>query len=165
MTDAVNLQLGEDGVLLAVMELPGRPMNVVGDALMQGIAQAVERMADPAVKGLVKKAAEASAKTARKAAPAKKSAAAPAGNGRKGWLGGRQGDVLDKWYGEFAAAAGGTTAGPPFFSAYPVGRAPPPHLPPLLPPLSGPNRKLFLPGGLLDPADVPAYLSGTLAGE
>ncbi len=53
MTDAVTLQLGEDGVLLAVMDLPGRPMNVVGDALMLGIAQAVERMADPAVKGLV----------------------------------------------------------------------------------------------------------------
>lgn len=53
MTHAVNLQLGEDGVLLAVMDLPGRPMNVVGDALMQGIAQAVDRMVDPAVKGLV----------------------------------------------------------------------------------------------------------------
>ena len=53
MSDAVKLQLGEDGVLLAVMDLPGRPMNVVGDALMHGIAQAVERMADPAVKGLV----------------------------------------------------------------------------------------------------------------
>jgi len=53
MSDAVKLQLGEDGVLLAVMDLPGRPMNVVGDALMQGIAQAVDRLADPDVKGLV----------------------------------------------------------------------------------------------------------------
>ena len=53
MTEAVTLQLGEDGVLLAVMDLPGRPMNVVGDALMQGIARAVDRLADPAVKGLV----------------------------------------------------------------------------------------------------------------
>ena len=53
MSDAVTFQLGEDGVLLAVMDLTGRPMNVVGDALMQGIAQAVDKLADPAVKGLV----------------------------------------------------------------------------------------------------------------
>jgi 3-hydroxyacyl-CoA dehydrogenase/enoyl-CoA hydratase/3-hydroxybutyryl-CoA epimerase len=59
MSDAVTFQLGEDGVLLAVMDLPGRPMNVVGDALMQGIAKAVERMADPAVKGLVLTSAKA----------------------------------------------------------------------------------------------------------
>ena len=31
--------------------------------------------------------------------------------------------------------------------------------------LTGPDRKLFLPSGLLDPTDVPAYLNGTLAGE
>jgi 3-hydroxyacyl-CoA dehydrogenase/enoyl-CoA hydratase/3-hydroxybutyryl-CoA epimerase len=53
MSDAVSLQLGEDGVLVAQMNLPGRPMNVVGDALMQGLDQAVQRLADPAVKGLV----------------------------------------------------------------------------------------------------------------
>jgi len=29
----------------------------------------------------------------------------------------------------------------------------------------GPSRNLFLPGGLLDPADVPAYLNGELAGD
>ena len=29
----------------------------------------------------------------------------------------------------------------------------------------GPDRKLFLPGGLLDPSEVPDYLDGTLAGE
>lgn len=29
----------------------------------------------------------------------------------------------------------------------------------------GPDRKLFLPGGLLDAADVPDYLDGSLAGE
>ena len=29
----------------------------------------------------------------------------------------------------------------------------------------GPDRKLYLPSGLLDPSDVPAYLNGTLAGE
>ena len=31
---------------------------------------------------------------------------------------------------------------------------------------SGPNRRLYLPAGLLDPnADVPSYLDGTLAGD
>ena len=29
----------------------------------------------------------------------------------------------------------------------------------------GPDRKLFLPGGLLDPSEVPAYLDGSLPGE
>merc|ERR1711966_18692 len=29
----------------------------------------------------------------------------------------------------------------------------------------GPDRKLYLPGGLLDPADIPDYLSGELAGD
>ncbi|MCC7152000.1 MAG: enoyl-CoA hydratase/isomerase family protein [Rubrivivax sp.] len=53
MDKAVDLQLGEDGVLVATMDLPGRPMNVVGEALLQGIAAACERLADPAVKGLV----------------------------------------------------------------------------------------------------------------
>ena len=50
---AVQLHVGDDGILVATMDLPGRPMNVVGDELMLGIAQAVERLADPAVKGLV----------------------------------------------------------------------------------------------------------------
>ena len=53
MSDAVTLKLGDDGILVATMDLPGRPMNVVGDALMEGIAAAVEKLADPAVKGLV----------------------------------------------------------------------------------------------------------------
>jgi enoyl-CoA hydratase/carnithine racemase len=35
------------------MNLPGRPMNVVGDELMEGIAAAMEKLADPAVKGLI----------------------------------------------------------------------------------------------------------------
>ncbi|MBL8361746.1 MAG: enoyl-CoA hydratase/isomerase family protein [Rubrivivax sp.] len=52
-TSAVNLELGGDGILVATMNLPGRPMNVVGDALMEGIQAAVERLADPAVKGLI----------------------------------------------------------------------------------------------------------------
>ena len=53
MNDAVNLTLGDDGILVATMDLPGRPMNVVGDTLMAGIAAAVDRLADPAVKGLI----------------------------------------------------------------------------------------------------------------
>jgi 3-hydroxyacyl-CoA dehydrogenase/enoyl-CoA hydratase/3-hydroxybutyryl-CoA epimerase len=54
MSDAVTLNLGDDGILVATMNLPGRPMNVVGDTLMAGIAEATERLAtDPAVKGLI----------------------------------------------------------------------------------------------------------------
>jgi 3-hydroxyacyl-CoA dehydrogenase/enoyl-CoA hydratase/3-hydroxybutyryl-CoA epimerase len=53
MSNAVELTLGDDGILVATMDLPGRPMNVVGDLLMQGIAAAVEKLADPAVKGLI----------------------------------------------------------------------------------------------------------------
>ena len=34
MNDAVTLTLGDDGVLVATMDLAGRPMNVVGDTLM-----------------------------------------------------------------------------------------------------------------------------------
>jgi 3-hydroxyacyl-CoA dehydrogenase/enoyl-CoA hydratase/3-hydroxybutyryl-CoA epimerase len=50
---AVSLDVGDDGILVATMNLPGRPMNVVGDKLMEGIAAAVDRLADPAVKGMV----------------------------------------------------------------------------------------------------------------
>jgi 3-hydroxyacyl-CoA dehydrogenase/enoyl-CoA hydratase/3-hydroxybutyryl-CoA epimerase len=50
---AVKLELGDDGILVATMDLAGRTMNVVGDTLMDGIAAAVERLADPAVKGLI----------------------------------------------------------------------------------------------------------------
>jgi enoyl-CoA hydratase/carnithine racemase len=53
MSDAVKLNLGDDGILVATMDLPGRPMNVVGDTLMEGIAAAAEKLADPAVKGLI----------------------------------------------------------------------------------------------------------------
>jgi 3-hydroxyacyl-CoA dehydrogenase/enoyl-CoA hydratase/3-hydroxybutyryl-CoA epimerase len=51
--NAVTLHVGSDGILVATMALPGRPMNVVGDLLMAGIAEAVDRLADPAVTGLV----------------------------------------------------------------------------------------------------------------
>jgi len=50
---AIQLTLGDDGILVAAMDLAGRPMNVVGDVLMEGIAAAVEKLADPAVKGLI----------------------------------------------------------------------------------------------------------------
>ena len=50
---AVNLTLGDDGILVATIDVPGRPMNVVGDQLMEGIQAAVDKLADPAVKGLI----------------------------------------------------------------------------------------------------------------
>ncbi len=53
MTNAITLTLGDDGILVATMDLPGRPMNVVADPLMEGIAEACRRLADPAVKGLI----------------------------------------------------------------------------------------------------------------
>ncbi len=56
---AVQMTLGDDGILVAAMNLPGRPMNVVGDELMAGIAEALDRLADPAVKGLVLSSAKA----------------------------------------------------------------------------------------------------------
>jgi len=59
MSNAVELTLGDDGILVATMDLPGRPMNVVNDALMEGIAAAVTRLAEPAVKGLILTSAKA----------------------------------------------------------------------------------------------------------
>ncbi len=56
---AVALTLDDDGILLALMDLPGRPMNVVTDELMLGIQHAVDRLAEPAVKGLVLSSAKA----------------------------------------------------------------------------------------------------------
>ncbi len=53
MTSAVTLAVGGDAILVATMNLPGRPMNVVGDVLMEGIAAALERLADPAVQGMI----------------------------------------------------------------------------------------------------------------
>ena len=59
MSHAVNLNLGDDGILVATMDLPGRPMNVVGDVLMEGLAAAVAKLADPAVEGLILTSAKA----------------------------------------------------------------------------------------------------------
>ena len=53
MSNAVTVELGADGIVVATMNLPGRPMNVVGEALMQGIAAAVARLAEPAAKGMI----------------------------------------------------------------------------------------------------------------
>jgi 3-hydroxyacyl-CoA dehydrogenase/enoyl-CoA hydratase/3-hydroxybutyryl-CoA epimerase len=53
MSNAVTLEVGSDGILVATMDLPGRPMNVVGDELMTGIAEAMAKLGDAAVKGLV----------------------------------------------------------------------------------------------------------------
>jgi 3-hydroxyacyl-CoA dehydrogenase / enoyl-CoA hydratase / 3-hydroxybutyryl-CoA epimerase len=50
---AVTVEVGADGIAVATMNLPGRPMNVVGDVLMQGIADALKALAAPGVKGLV----------------------------------------------------------------------------------------------------------------
>ncbi|MCW5659169.1 MAG: enoyl-CoA hydratase/isomerase family protein [Burkholderiaceae bacterium] len=50
---AVKLEVGSDGILVATMDVPGRPMNVVGDALMEGINAAVEKLAETNVKGLI----------------------------------------------------------------------------------------------------------------
>ncbi|MBL8340787.1 MAG: enoyl-CoA hydratase/isomerase family protein, partial [Rubrivivax sp.] len=50
---AVSLEVGSDGILVATMNLSGRPMNVVGDVLMEGIAAAIGKLADPAVKGMI----------------------------------------------------------------------------------------------------------------
>ncbi len=60
MANAVTLNLGGDGILVATMNLPGRTMNVVGDVLMAGLAEAADRLAtDPAVKGLILASAKA----------------------------------------------------------------------------------------------------------
>ena len=45
MGKVVTLDVGSDGILVATMNLPGRPMNVVGDELMAGIAHAARTVA------------------------------------------------------------------------------------------------------------------------
>jgi len=59
MSNAIQITLGDDGVLVATMDLPGRPMNVVGDELMAGIAQAIAQLAGADVKGLILTSAKA----------------------------------------------------------------------------------------------------------
>ncbi len=59
MSSAISLQLGDDGILVATMDLPGRPMNVVTEDVMRALAAAVERLAEAAVLGLVLTSAKA----------------------------------------------------------------------------------------------------------
>jgi 3-hydroxyacyl-CoA dehydrogenase/enoyl-CoA hydratase/3-hydroxybutyryl-CoA epimerase len=60
MTAAIHLEVGTDGMAVATMDLPGRPMNVVNDELMTALAHVVERVeSDDAVKGLVLTSAKA----------------------------------------------------------------------------------------------------------
>ncbi|MBA4176428.1 MAG: 3-hydroxyacyl-CoA dehydrogenase [Leptothrix sp. (in: Bacteria)] len=56
---AVTLTTGDDGIVVAAMDLPGRTTNVVDEALMRGIAEATEQLADVSVKGLVLTSARA----------------------------------------------------------------------------------------------------------
>ena len=51
--NAITLHRGDDGIVFATMDLPGRPMNVVNDELMTGIAAAAEKLTDPAAKGMI----------------------------------------------------------------------------------------------------------------
>jgi 3-hydroxyacyl-CoA dehydrogenase/enoyl-CoA hydratase/3-hydroxybutyryl-CoA epimerase len=53
MSNAVTFEQGSDGILVATMNLPGRPMNVLADALVEGLAAIPAKLADPAVKGLI----------------------------------------------------------------------------------------------------------------
>ena len=53
MNSAITIEVGSDGIAVATMNLAGRPMNVVNDELMVGITEAIDRLAEPAVKGLV----------------------------------------------------------------------------------------------------------------
>ena len=43
MSETIHLEVGADGIAVATMDLPGRPMNVVGEALMTALAAVVER--------------------------------------------------------------------------------------------------------------------------
>ncbi len=106
-----------------------------------------------------KGAAGKAQKTAKKSAPSplKKAQKAVSGSSKKtkGWLGGVGGaQGLDKWYGEYLIQSDWCLDASPL-SNWLMRRGR----------LAGPSRALFLPGGLLDPSDVPSYLNGTLAGE
>ncbi len=56
---ALKLTLGDDGILVAAMDLHGRSTNVVCEALLRGIAEATARLAEVSVKGLVLTSAKA----------------------------------------------------------------------------------------------------------
>jgi 3-hydroxyacyl-CoA dehydrogenase / enoyl-CoA hydratase / 3-hydroxybutyryl-CoA epimerase len=56
---ALTLTHGDDGIVVASMDLPGRSTNVVCEALLRGIDEATRTLADDAVKGLVLTSAKA----------------------------------------------------------------------------------------------------------
>jgi 3-hydroxyacyl-CoA dehydrogenase/enoyl-CoA hydratase/3-hydroxybutyryl-CoA epimerase len=56
---AIELKQGDDGILVATMDLPGRPMNVVNDELMQGLERALDALEGEGVKGMVLTSAKA----------------------------------------------------------------------------------------------------------
>jgi 3-hydroxyacyl-CoA dehydrogenase/enoyl-CoA hydratase/3-hydroxybutyryl-CoA epimerase len=59
MSHAITLTMGDDGIVVATMDLPGRPMNVVNDELMSGLAVAVEHLAFERATGLILTSAKA----------------------------------------------------------------------------------------------------------
>jgi 3-hydroxyacyl-CoA dehydrogenase / enoyl-CoA hydratase / 3-hydroxybutyryl-CoA epimerase len=50
---AIKVVMGADGIVVASMDLPGRPMNVVGDELMQGMDSVMEALASAQAVGLI----------------------------------------------------------------------------------------------------------------
>jgi 3-hydroxyacyl-CoA dehydrogenase/enoyl-CoA hydratase/3-hydroxybutyryl-CoA epimerase len=59
MASAIQWTVTEDGILVARMDLPGRPMNVVGDELVAGLEEALEQLGQASIKGLVLSSAKA----------------------------------------------------------------------------------------------------------
>jgi len=60
MAEAIALRVDDDGLAVATMDLPGRPMNLVNDELMTALAGIVEGLSsDVAIKGLVLTSAKA----------------------------------------------------------------------------------------------------------
>ena len=59
MNDAVNLMVGEDEIVVATMNLPGRAMNVVDDVLVTGISAAANRLALADARGPILTSAKA----------------------------------------------------------------------------------------------------------
>jgi 3-hydroxyacyl-CoA dehydrogenase / enoyl-CoA hydratase / 3-hydroxybutyryl-CoA epimerase len=58
--DVISVRVGDDGIAIATMDLPGRPMNVVNDVLMGALQQVVERLrSDAGLRGLVLTSAKA----------------------------------------------------------------------------------------------------------
>jgi 3-hydroxyacyl-CoA dehydrogenase / enoyl-CoA hydratase / 3-hydroxybutyryl-CoA epimerase len=56
---AINVVTGADGIVVASMDLPGRPMNVVGDELMQAMDGVLEALASADAIGLILTSAKA----------------------------------------------------------------------------------------------------------